>query len=138
MGGKWFLIIVLPYIYLMINDGKHIFIYFFHFHAFTFLVLFMYSCAGYSLLPSGFSNCREAGLPFTNAAGFSWQWLLLWWCTGSSVVVTNRIICPAASGIFPDQGWNICPLLTGRFTTTGPPGKSSLVSVVLFAHFHHP
>ena len=30
MGGKWFLIIVLPYIYLMINDGKHIFIYFFH------------------------------------------------------------------------------------------------------------
>ena len=30
MGGKWFLIIVLPYISLMINDGKHIFIYFFH------------------------------------------------------------------------------------------------------------
>ena len=27
-------------------------------------------------------------------------------------------------GIFPDQGWNLCPpALTGRFFTTEPPGK---------------
>ena len=68
-----------------------LFIYFFHFHAFTFLVLFIYGCAGYSLLPSGFSNCREGGLPFTNVVGSSWRWLLLRWCTGSSVVVTTAL-----------------------------------------------
>ena len=30
MGGKWYLIVVLPYISLMINDGNHILVYFFH------------------------------------------------------------------------------------------------------------
>ena len=35
--------------------------------------------------------------------------------------------CPAACGIFPDQGLNLCPLpYEGRFLTTGPPEKSCL------------
>ena len=28
----------------------------------------------------------------------------------ASVIVTHRHSCPVACGIFPDQGWNPCPL----------------------------
>ena len=46
--------------------------------------------------------------------GFSLQWLLLSWSTGSrrvgSVVVVHGLSCSAACGIFPDQGSNPCPL----------------------------
>ena len=51
-------------------------------------------------------------------AGFSLQWLLLLWSTGSrhagSVVVAHRLSCSAACGIFPDQGSNLCPCI-GRW-----------------------
>ena len=40
----------------------------------------------------------------------------------SPVVVVPRFGCPAAYGIFPDQGSNLCPWV--RFLTTEPPGKS--------------
>ena len=54
--------------------------------------------------------------------GFSLRWLLLFWSTGSrcvafshcgmlgSVVVAHGLSCSATCGIFPDQGWNPCPL----------------------------
>ena len=46
--------------------------------------------------------------------GFSLRWLLLLWSTGfrsvGSVVVAHRVRCPAAYGIFPDQGSNPCLL----------------------------
>ena len=47
-------------------------------------------------------------------SGFSLWWLLLLWCTGSkhtdSVVVTHRLRCSTACGIFPNQGLNSYPL----------------------------
>ena len=47
-------------------------------------------------------------------AGFSMQWLLLLWSTGSrrlgSVVVAHGLSCSAARGIFLDQGSNPCDL----------------------------
>ena len=47
-------------------------------------------------------------------AGFSLWWLLLVRCTGSrhvgSVVVAHGLSCYVASGIFPDQESNPCPL----------------------------
>ena len=54
-------------------------------------------------------------------AGFSLQWLLLLWSTGSrrvgfsscvmgSVVVAHGLSCSAACGTFPNQGSNLCPL----------------------------
>ena len=27
-----------------------------------------------------------------------------------SVVVMHKLSCPEVCGIFPDQGWNLCPL----------------------------
>ena len=42
---------------------------------------------------SGFSCCRARALS-----------------AGASVAVAHRLNCPAASAIFPDQGWNPCPL----------------------------
>ena len=113
-----------------------LFIYFFHFHTFTFLVLFIYGCAGYSLLPSGFSNCREGGLPFTNVVGSSWRWLLLRWCTGSSVVVTIGLF--ALQQVESSQARDGTHIPCWQPDSLDPPGKSSLASVVLFAHFHHP
>ena len=54
--------------------------------------------------------------------GFLWWWLLWLQSTGSgaralqqlqhggSVVVVCGLSCPSACGIFPDQGYNLCPL----------------------------
>ena len=43
-----------------------------------------------------------------------------------SVVVACRLSCSVASGIFLDQGLNLCPFpaLAGVFLTPGLPGKS--------------
>ena len=63
---------------------------------------------------SGFSCCRAWALGCT---GFS-SW--------GSIVVAHRLSCPMAWGIFPDQGWNPCPLQwKHRPLTTRLPGKSS-------------
>ena len=44
----------------------------------------------------------------------------------TSVVVVHGHCCPAACGIFLDQGSNpVSPALAGGFFTTGPPGKST-------------
>ena len=60
------------------------------------------------------------------ASGLSCSTLdLSLWCIGSSVVAC-RLSCRKASGIFPDQGSNPCPLhwKVDGFLTTGPPGMS--------------
>ena len=62
-------------------------------------------------------------------AGCSLWWLLLLRSTGSrclgSVVVSHGLNCPAAWGIFPDQGMEPkSPELAGRLLTARPPGKS--------------
>ena len=66
---------------------------------------------GYSLLP---------------CLGFSLQWLLLLWSTGSrhagSVVVAHWLRCFVACGIEP-----VSPALAGGFLTTVPTGKPSSV-----------
>ena len=36
-------------------------------------------------------------------------WFLFSWSTGS-LFVAPRLSCSMACGIFPDQGWNLCPL----------------------------
>ena len=41
----------------------------------------------------------------------------------SYVAVANRLGCSVAHGIFADQGF---PVLAGKFSTTGPPGKSKV------------
>ena len=47
-------------------------------------------------------------------ADFSLWWLFLLWTIGSrhmgSAVASHGLSCPVACGIFPDQGWNLCPL----------------------------
>ena len=42
----------------------------------------------------------------------------------NSVFAACRLSCLAASGIFPDQGSNSCPLHWQVDSTTGPPRKS--------------
>ena len=38
-----------------------------------------------------------------------------------------RLTCSAACGIFPNQGWNLCPpALAGGFLTTEPLGSPNL------------
>ena len=44
------------------------------------------------------------------------------------VVVVHRLSCRLPCGIFPDQGSNLSLALAGRFSTTGPPGKSHLTA----------
>ena len=38
------------------------------------------------------------------------------------VVVTRRLSCPMACGIFPDRSSDWCPALIGRFLTAESPG----------------
>ena len=45
------------------------------------------------------------------------------WSFQASVIVVHGLSCSEACGIFPDQGWNPCPLHWG-FLCTGPAGKS--------------
>ena len=56
----------------------------------------------------------SGGYSSLRCTGFSLQWLLLLWTTGSrhtgSVIVAHRPSCSVACGIFPDQGSSPCPL----------------------------
>ena len=55
----------------------------------------------------------SGGYSLLSCTGFSLQWLLLSWSKGSmrtgSVVVVHGPCCSTACGIFPDQGFNLCP-----------------------------
>ena len=56
----------------------------------------------------------SGGHSSSRCAGLSLSWPLLLRSTGSrrsgSVIVAHGPSCSAACGIFPDQGWNPCPL----------------------------
>jgi len=79
----------------------------------------------------GFLHCSAwawhcGGFPFCRAqsrrqVGFS-NWIPRLQSTGS-VVVVHRLSCPAARGIFLDQGSNLCPPLVGWFPSTRPLGN---------------
>ena len=66
--------------------------------------------------------------------GFSSQWLLLCWCTGSSVhglssTGPQSLSCPAVTWDLPIPGIEpVSPALQGGFLTTGPPRKPEIVS----------
>ena len=67
------------------------------------------------------SSCTQASVPEHGLYGMR-----------ASVVVALWLICPLACGIFLDQKLNpSSPALTGRFLTTGPPGKSSVSQSVV-------
>ena len=75
---------------------------------FNFIYLFIFGCAGSSLLLEGFlSSCGERGLLFvamhqlpTAVASPTAEHRL--WSTRASVAVMHELSCSAASGIFPD------------------------------------
>ena len=58
-----------------------------------------------SLLPAGFLSLQRAGLTLASLC-----WLLLLQSVEGPVVVAHGHSCPAACGIFPDQGSNSCPM----------------------------
>ena len=63
--------------------------------------------------------------------GFSWCGAWALGHVGPVVVVRGRC-CPAACGIFLDQGENSCPLHWQADSTSGPPGKSCYVNISKF------
>ena len=103
---------------------------------FLFIYLFIFGCAGSSLLCSIFSSFREQGLLSSCGVRASHcdDWLLLLLSTGSRahglqqlqhmgsslqpegsrarrpVVLAHKLSCPEARGIFPDQGSDTCLL----------------------------
>ena len=86
-----------------------------HKHSLSLSFKFYLGCSGSLLLPMAFSSCSESGLLSSCrvwASCFS-----CYFCCGAralgvqaSVTVVNRLSCPTACGIFPDQGLNCCPL----------------------------
>ena len=92
------------------------------------------SCSGQELLfpmvhglshCSVFSCCRSPALEHVGFSSCGSQAL------SAGSVVVHEHSCPAACGIFQDQGSNLCPLhWGGRFLTTGPPGKSQKLLTV--------
>ena len=71
---------------------------------------FIATC-GFSLVAAsgGCSLVAVCGLLWLQNMGFRVRGLQQLWPTGS-VVVSYRFSCPAARGLFPDQGWNLCRL----------------------------
>ena len=64
-----------------------------------------------------FSNCSEHGLLIAVA----------------SLVAEHRLSCPEACGIFPDQGWNSCPLHWRQIFTHWATGDvPAILSCILF------
>ena len=87
-----------PYHYL--SFFKVLFLYYIYMYIFWGGMLGLCSCTwGISLVAASGGYCL---LPCT---GFSLRWLLC-----ASVVAMHVLSCPAASGIFPDQWSNLCPL----------------------------
>ena len=84
---------------------------------YIFLICYFFYCRPCWVLMAA---CRlslvavSRGYSSLQRADFSLWWLLLLWSTGSrhmgSVVASHGLSCPVACGIFPDQGWNLCPL----------------------------
>ena len=98
-------------------------VYFTHFDFLKFL--FIFGCAGSSLLCGLFSHCGEQGLPSScgvwgsHCGGFSCCGAWSLGHTGSVVVVPGpksthsiimalRLSCSVTCGIIPDQGSNLC------------------------------
>ena len=76
----------------------------------AFLKKYFFSVAltGSLLLPVGFLGAAS-GATLCCSVGFS-LWCLLLLQNMGSVVVAHSLSCSAASGVFPDLGWNPCPL----------------------------
>ena len=83
-------------------------------------------CAGFSRSEAQALECVGAVCAGCRLSGRS-----LW----ASLVVVHGLSCPTACGILvPRPGIEpMPPVLEGGFSTTGPPGKSSMVVTVLFA-----
>ena len=77
-------------------------------------------CGGaQALIAEHGSRCSRASVV---AAGGLWVWAQSLWDMGLS--------CSTTRGIFPDEGSHTtCPALAGRFSTTGPPGKSASLNL---------
>ena len=79
-----------------------------------------YGCSRLCCYVQTFSSCSSWA---SQCSGFSfWGTQALGYV--SSVVVALRLSWPVACGIFPSQGSPESPALTGRFLTSGLPGKS--------------
>ena len=52
---------------------------------YLFVYLFIFGCAGSSLLCGLFPSCGKQGLLLVAVPRLSWQWLLLWWSMVSRV-----------------------------------------------------
>ena len=97
------------------------------------IYLFYFVCAG-SWLLRGLSLVAESrDYHLVVVPGFSLQQLLLLWCTKTlehigSAVVVHGLSWPAVWGNLLRPGIEpVSSVLAGRFLTTGPPGKSSLL-----------
>ena len=83
----------------------------------------------------------RADFLFLAALGLrGWKWATFWsWCRGfslrrllslrstSSLVVVHGLGCPTASGIFTEEGSNLCPHAGSGLLTAGLPGKPKCV-----------
>ena len=88
--------------------------------------------AGSSLWCMGFSCCEAQALECVGSVCAVCR--LSGRSSWASLVVVHGLSCPTACGILvPRPGIEpTSPALEGGFSTTGPPGKSSMVVIVLF------
>ena len=104
-------------------------------YIFKIIYLFIFGCAGSSLLHISFLQLATGGYCLVAVYSLSLQWLLLLWSMGPG---THRPSRYNAGTQLPHDIWDltgpgiepVSPALTDRFLTTGPPGKSQF-SLVL-------
>ena len=117
--------------------------FFFLFKLYLFMYLFLAAlvlrCSALA-----FSSCGEQGLLQRQCPGFSLRWFLFLYSMGSrecrlwqlqhagprgcglQELAVHRLSCPAACGLFWNQGLYLCPLPCQADSPTGPPGRSDL------------
>lgn len=89
---------------------------------------------GFSLFAASRGYSLIVGLKFLIAvasfvaSSLSVHGLQCSWCTDSDSVVAHGFSYPTACRLFPGQGLDMTPALTGRFLTSGPRGKSFITS----------
>lgn len=86
------------------------------------------SCSKQRLLSNCGAQVSHCGGFFCRKHSLSVHGLQCSWCTDSDSVVAHGFGYPTACRLFPGQGLDMTPALTGRFLTSGPQGKSFITS----------
>ena len=101
---------------------------------FMYLILFL-AALGLHCCLWAFSSCREWGLCLIVLHCFSLWWLLFRGAL-AQYLWHMGLDCSGHEESSQNRDWTHVPALAGGFLTTGPPGKSLSIAILIKSHSH--